>query len=732
MAQSTENAQNVSGSLGAILSGTLVGLTSVVFAISFAAIVYNDSLAVYLERGIAHTLLGASIMAALGAFLFSYRGTIAQPQDITAILLAGAASTIAAGGISTDPEVVYSTVFVLVALAAILAGLTCALLGAIRFSFLARFTPYPVLGAFLASTGYFLTLGAIGIALGRNLTIWDIGTILAPESIAIWAPWIVLGALMDLATRKSDSTHILPLCFIAAAAIFYLFLHLSGIGLDGAAARGWLLGPFPETGFAGEIGRVDPSVADWQAILAQAPVLLAVVGMTVLGGMLNLSGLELTLNEKIEMDQDLRAIGLTNIASGGFGGLVGYPLLGESILASRMGLKGIAAGLSAALVCLLTFLLGADILAMIPKGLLAAVVAFLGIDLMWTWLWHERKKLPWQDTLLIVLTLTVAATIGFLEALAFGVCASVFVFIISYARLNIVRSVSDLSERRSPVERGAPQAVCLTRTGHRVLVVELEGHLFFGSGAGLRRAIWHRINAPATLDMLMLDFGNVSGIDSSTILNLNRMRADCNARGIELVLSGCSGVVEDRIARFNIHHRDRQLQLYSTLDAALEAAEERLLSEATHDEDIEGLSFLAELERLHPALDLEIMLETRRYSDGEIMIRRGDTADGILVLLEGQARATIRTNGSDDFEVAKFLPGSLIGEIAAYGEVERTATVTAVGNARLRHIETAHIAAADALSPGFAADFHKLVARRLARRLSRTTLRIKQSLDRID
>ncbi|PRY22950.1 SulP family sulfate permease [Aliiruegeria haliotis] len=730
MAQTADNAHSRVGPIGLVLSGTLVGLTSVVFAISFAAIIYNDRLAPFLERGIAHTLLGASIMAAIGAFLFSYRGTIGQPQDITAILLAGAAATIAAGPVSADPEVLYTTVFMMVAIAAVAAGAVCVILGTIKVSFLARFTPYPVLGAFLASTGYFLTMGAIGLVLGRNVTIWDMGFILAPQNLAAWAPWVILGGAMDVAIRKVPGNHTLPVCILGAAAAFFVYIYAAGIGLEGAEARGWLLGPFPEAGFLGEIGRVSPSLTDWPAIATQVPVLLAVIGMTLLGGMLNLTGLELTIGEDLEIDRDLRTIGVTNIATGGVGGLVGYPLLGETIFAWRIGLKGTAAGVSAALTCLVTFLFGADVLALMPKGLLAAVVAFLGLDLLRTWLWHERQKLPWQDFLVILLTLAVAATIGFLEALAFGLCASVVVFIVSYARLNIVRSVSDLRERRSTVERSAPQATCLSGAGDRVLVVELAGHLFFGSGAGLRKAIWQRINTPVALDMLILDFNHVSGIDSSTILNLNRMRSDCDARGIELALSGCSAFVADRIARFNIHHSERRLVHYPTLNDALEVAEERILAQTPPAADVDGLPFLDELARRHPALDLASMFKTLDCSDGDIVLRQNDCTNGIFVLLQGQVRATISMSGPNDLEVARFLPGSLIGEIASYGEVERTATVSSIGSSRLMRIDLAHIDEADALSPGFAADFHRLVARRLARRLRRTTLEVKQTLDR--
>ncbi|MFT7192145.1 MAG: hypothetical protein ACI9AQ_002721, partial [Dinoroseobacter sp.] len=48
--------------LGVLIGGPVIGVTSIVLSVSFIAIVYTGPLAPYLDRAIAHTLLGAIAM----------------------------------------------------------------------------------------------------------------------------------------------------------------------------------------------------------------------------------------------------------------------------------------------------------------------------------------------------------------------------------------------------------------------------------------------------------------------------------------------------------------------------------------------------------------------------------------------------------------------------------------------------------------------------------------------
>ena len=82
---------------------------------------------------------------------------------------------------------------------------------------------------------------------------------------------------------------------------------------------------------------------------------------------------------------------------------------------------------------------GASVLGMLPVAVFAAVLAFLGLDLLYQWLWVERQRLPLTDFLLVLAMLVVSVTVGFLLAIALGVLAASALFVLSHSRLDVIR-----------------------------------------------------------------------------------------------------------------------------------------------------------------------------------------------------------------------------------------------------------------------------------------------------
>ena len=77
------------------ISAVIIAALGIVFAISFSAIIYGGSDAPGLGRGIGLGLLGTVVMASVAAFRLTYRDTIVQPQDVTAVILSLAVAQIA-------------------------------------------------------------------------------------------------------------------------------------------------------------------------------------------------------------------------------------------------------------------------------------------------------------------------------------------------------------------------------------------------------------------------------------------------------------------------------------------------------------------------------------------------------------------------------------------------------------------------------------------------------------
>lgn len=713
--------------LRALAAGCLVGLSSVVSAISFVAIVYADTLAVYLDRGIGLILIGGAVAAAIGALLFTYKGTVNHAQDVTAILMASGAASIAASGLEGD--VLFATVATFTIISSVLAGVASLAMGHLGLSYLVRFIPYPMLGGFLAATGYLLLLGSISVSAGIQVDLWSFGAALPPEVAITWFPWLVGGMLVVFLTRRVRGEAVLPACIVASLIVFYSVLWLRGLTLSEAAERGLLLGPFSGGGFLTGISPGFPFAADYGAILGHVPSMIAIVAMTILGGLLNTQGLAHVTGCDSKSDDDLKAIGWGNVVGGGLGGLVSYPALGDSIIAYKTGLRGIGAGLSVTLFSLLILLIGIDVLAVLPKGVFGLILAYLGFELLYAWFWRERSRLPWRDFAVVLIVLGTAATVGFLAAIALGFVLSMLLFIIAYARIDPVRHQATLATRRSMVERGPADRAALTRLGDQVMVIELTGYLFFGTATELRERLVAAVTARRkTPRAIAVDFRRVPDIDASAISALVRMTEYARDEGIAIVFAGLPAIAEERLRRFADEIRPKAMPEYcDTLEEALQALEWIVLEEDPTRSD-EGDGFLETLQVACPELDVRAYLPSEAVQDGAEFVTQGDEGRDMFVLLEGAARAVVTRKGADPIVVARFLPGAVVGEMAFYGKAARTASVIAEGDVRVLRIRADALSGTGDYPETLRLAIHETVAGYMSRRLGRVTRLLHQSL----
>ena len=68
--------------------------------------------------------------------------------------------------------------------------------------------------------------------------------------------------------------------------------------------------------------------------------------------------------------------------------------------------------------------------------------------------------------------------------------------------------------------------------------------------------------------------------------------------------------------------------------------------------------------------------ELREFAEGDVLVRQGDPADGLFIMLAGRGRAILRGD-EGDFVLGMFAPGDLIGEMALVTREPRTADVVA-------------------------------------------------------
>src|SRR5437016_6047536 len=146
-----------------VSAGAVIGVVEVVLAISFAVLVFSGFLEDARPSGIGIFLVAASLTLAILAWRAGVRGVVGSVQDAAVPVLAIVASSAALhtfGGV----DQAFLTVVAATMIVTLLTALTFLVLGNLRLGNLARFIPYPVVGGFLAGTGWLLMKGGIAVA----------------------------------------------------------------------------------------------------------------------------------------------------------------------------------------------------------------------------------------------------------------------------------------------------------------------------------------------------------------------------------------------------------------------------------------------------------------------------------------------------------------------------------------------------------------------------------------
>ena len=203
MSDAQHNNRHLSASLSA---GLIVGLLQVFLALSFAALIFSGELSFAISTGIGLVLVGTILNGAIIALFTSLPGTVAGSQDvpaaITAVTVAAIATTL--HGVATQGQL-FLTVVAAISTTTLLTGVFFWTLGAFRLGGLVRFLPYPVVGGFLAGTGWLLVRGAVEMMVNQPAA--------APASQLWQAPdlwhWLpgALAALFILLVAAPQRSH---------------------------------------------------------------------------------------------------------------------------------------------------------------------------------------------------------------------------------------------------------------------------------------------------------------------------------------------------------------------------------------------------------------------------------------------------------------------------------------------------------------------------------------------
>ncbi|MFQ5350348.1 MAG: SulP family inorganic anion transporter [Thermoanaerobaculia bacterium] len=711
-----------------LLAGLVVGIVVVIVALSFAALIFSGDLAVFVPNGIGLALYTSVVVGVVVALSSSFPGMVATPQDspaaITALLAAATAAAMPAVAGSAE---LFATVVAAIGLTTALTGLFFLLLGYFKLGGLVRFLPYPVIGGFLAGTGWLLLRGSIGVMAGVSPRLGDLGALFADEVLLRWLPGAIFGTALFLVFRRYGRYLILPGMLLGSIALFYLALALTDVSIAEAETRGLLLGPLPSGELWRPLGWGELGQIHWGVLWSQLGNMAVLLLVSVVALLLNASGLELVVQRDIDLDRELRGAGVANVVAGLGGGFVGFQTLSLSLLGHRMASSSRLVGLLTAAVCALTLFLGSSVLSLFPKASLGGLLFFLGLAFLGEWVYDAWFKLPRLDYFVVLVILVVIGTVGFLESVGMGIVIAVVLFAVNYSRIDVVKHSLSGADHTSNVVRPRRQRRLLQEKGDRHFILRLQGFLFFGTANNLLERLRARLDDPDSepVRYVVLDFRLVSGLDSSAVLSFVKMRQFAEARGFELIFTHLAPEIVQQLERggFAIAEDDL-VRTFPELDRGVEWCEDRLLEgegivlEEHPPPLAEQLTVtfpeLPEVERLMG------YLERLEADTGYYLMRQGEAAEDLFFIESGAVTVQLELADGETLRLMTIGAGTVIGEMELYMDQPRSASVVAERPCVIYRLSSQDLTRMGREASDLAAAFHKLIARLLAERLARS------------
>lgn len=705
----------------AAMIGVIAGLDNLTAALAMGALMFAGPLASGMGLGVGVVLLGGAVMALIVALRSVVPNSVALVQESTIAILAAAilSMTLQSTG---DTETKIATAVAIIGASALTTGILFWITGKLKLGGLIRFLPYPVVAGFLAGSGWLLIDGAAVMLTQQELSLGFLQSLSEPQVQWRVGPAVVFAVVMLVALRIFTNPVTLPLVMIGGAIAFYAALEVASIPLEMARS----LGHLPQVGASGGIDVPTPSLlhsVDWSALLHATPSVLVIAGLSMIGLMLNVSGLELALGREIDVNAELRSSGLANMCSGALGGPTGFVGLTMTILAEKTGATGRGAGIATAVVMLLGLFAFGSLIYQVPIFLTAGFVLFLGIGLLNEWMIETLRRLPLSEWLIVVVIVLTVALIGFMEGLLVGLIVAIAVFVFKYSRLPVVRLHATGAERRSTVDRSPADIKVLTDYGDAIEVIQLQGYLFFGTADRVVDLVRRRLSSheKSPLRFIVLDFRNVSGADSAAIACFLKIRRLVDGAGIKVFFTHVSAELLHHLERAGVEFGDGEVMTLDVdIDHALEKAEEAVLREKGNAGASEGLlKHLTAAIGSHPRLPYLIETMTRLEMQPEdVLIKQGDAANDVYFVSSGRVRVQINLPNGQVLRVRTMLGGAIVGEIALYLKQPRTADVIVDAPSEIFRLSAEDFARLEREDPELAALAHRLLACNLSEKLS--------------
>jgi len=627
-----------------------------------------------------------------------------------------------------------SFILALLALTVFTAGIVQIVFGSLRLGNLVKYVPYPVMAGFMNGIALLLILKQIRPLMGIDYGISLIGMVQRPGIINPLTLLIGMAtiAIIFLSRRMSRS---LPGSFVGLLGGTLLYYSIRAI--TGSSSVIPTIGKI-------DLGGIKPVA--FQSLLKQVGGLDLVPlfpGLFVAGIMIGLVGSMESLfctvlsddltGSTSKSNRELIGQGAGNTLVALFAGLPGAGSIPKTMSNYRAGGRTrLSRVLSSILVLLIVGVLG-PLISIIPLAVFSAIVVAIGIDMVDDWTVLLIRQLPRERlhrksiiaNLSITLTVTVIMiSVNLVLAIGLGIAIASILFISKMGR-SVVRRSYFGDQLHSKRARSWEDREVLEREGKKIVVFDLQGPIFFGSGENLARNIQ---NSMKDASYCILDLKRVSEIDSTGARIIVRAAKHLRKENKQVLLSyfPAGGPLRSFLAILGFEKEFGEERIFQDTDTALEWAENDLLKTADRLPMVEKVD-LNRMNFFSIFTEEEIELLTERMScreclPGDKIIGNVDGGRDLFFLTRGSV--SIRIPLSEDGRTKRLVTysaGAIFGEMAFLDGVARSAEVSCDSDSEVYTLSYRDFESICTEQPELGLKFMKSIAVEITRRLRLTS-----------
>lgn len=651
-------------SVGDLYGGLTAAVVALPLGLAFGVAAFAPLGVEHAATGAIVGLLGCIITGFFAALLGGTPTQVTGPTGPMTVVVTAFVARIVAGH-GADLTLVLASLAIMVAVG----GLVEILIGLVGGGRLVKFIPYPVVAGFMNGIAVIIVLGQVKPALGISADYADFA--LASALPAVGVCLITITAIF--AARRFAPA--LPSSLLGLGAGIAAYQAFVAIGVSPAtfAANPLLIGAIPNPFHSvDDLARIVPALhLGALAVLPMADIINAAVAGAVLGllGAIDSLLTSIVADARTQTRHDSRreliGQGIANIASGFGGGLPGAGATVRTLVNIAAGARTRVSGITHALVILAVVAIAGGWAGWIPLAALAGVLFVTAVGMVdkYSLQLVKRRKVRGELAVMIAVTIITVA-VDLIVAVGVGCAIAAVLFIRQQVQQPVVYRRLRGDQVLSRSLRPRRDLDLLRDSGQRTLVYELEGSLFFGSTDRFGQTVEADLGSA---DHFIFDFARVRDLDLSGAQVLAATIGRIKESG-DVSLSGLREL--EHRTPFSVHEMLRDLDVlslvgsdhvFSNLDRALEASEERRLGHVAGAPDLTLAEFdaFAELSPDELATFASHLME-RRIPRGTIVFETNTAVHELLLVRSGKLELE-RVDDHHDYRLTALLPGAIIG-----------------------------------------------------------------------